>query len=206
MHFQYLIPTILFLGAHSVQGNVVSERSVVNGQCTGSGGAPGVCIATAKCTAGGGKFISNACPGTPNDIKCCTKTSCSSNGNCRWNSQCSSGKTLTGLCPGPADFKCCVPGAGGTSPPPTSGGGKYPTPTFPSVGACKAPAVNGAKKVVAGNPGGVRQIYCTRDCACPGTSDHCCGMAIDFMCSSAGGVSIHSLFVGFGLISPIYDD
>lgn len=46
--------------------------------------------------------------------------------------------------------------------------------------------------MVNGNPGKVREIYCTRDCACPGDSDHCCGLAIDFMCSSAGGVRTDS--------------
>ena len=177
MHFSYLLPAIL-LGATTIHANILVERAVENGPCTGSGGAPGVCIATAKCTSGGGTHISNACPGTPTDIKCCTKTSCGSGGNCRWTSQCS-GNTLTGLCPGPVDFKCCVPG----------GSGGYPPPAIPAVGACKAPAVEGARKVVNAHPGKVRQIYCTRACSCPGTSDHCCGMAIDFMCSSAGGVS-----------------
>lgn len=57
--------------------------------------------------------------------------------------------------------------------------------------------------MVNANPGDVRQIYCTRDCACPGTSDHCCGLAIDFMCSSAGGVSFLflSLFFSFLLFA-----
>jgi hypothetical protein len=32
-------------------------------------------------------------------------------------------------------------------------------------------------------------VFCIRDCACPGTSDHCCGLATDMMCSDAGGVS-----------------
>ena len=178
MYFTYLLPTIL-LGAHTIHANVIAERAVENGPCTGSGGAPGVCIATAECSSGGGIYISGACPGTPTDIKCCTKTSCGSGGNCRWVSQCST-STVSGLCPGPADFKCCVP-AGSSGP--------YPPPAIPPVGACKAPAVNGAQKVVNGNPGKVREIYCTRACSCPGTSDHCCGMAIDFMCSSAGGVS-----------------
>jgi hypothetical protein len=191
MHLSSLIPVILLFGAQTVQANAISlaERSVVDGACTGAGGAPGVCIPTAKCTSGGGKFISNACPGTPNDIKCCTKTDCGTGGNCRWTSQCST-SSVTGLCPGPADFKCCVPGGGGGG---TSG--PYPPPTYPAVGACKAASVSGAKKVVAGNPGKVRQIYCTRDCSCPGTSDHCCGLAIDFMCSSAGGVSASLLYL-----------
>lgn len=151
---------------------------MLNGPCTGYGGAPGVCIPTASCSSDGGRYISNACPGTPADIKCCTKTSCGSGGNCRFTSSCS-GSTLTGLCPGPATFKCCIPGPGS---------GPYPPPAIPSVGACRAASVSGAQKVVAAHPGKVRQIYCTRSCSCPGTSDHCCGLAIDFMCSSAGGV------------------
>lgn len=180
MHFSCLIPTVILLCAHTIQANVIAERAVVNGPCTGYGGAPGVCIPTAECTSGGGRHILNACPGTPDDVRCCTKASCGSGGNCRWVSQCST-STLGGLCPGPADFKCCVPAG-------TSGG--YPPPAIPPVGACRAPAVSGAQKVVNGNPGKVREIYCTRACACPGTSDHCCGLAIDFMCSSAGGVSL----------------
>jgi hypothetical protein len=175
------------------------ERSTVNGECTGDGGAPGVCIATAKCTAAGGKYISNKCPGTPDDIKCCTKTSCGSggkNGNCRWTSQCS-GSTLTGLCPGPDNFKCCIPSSTTPSPsttttPSSSNDTSYPKPTFPAVGKCKKRSVDGAKKIVAALPGRVRQIYCTRACDCPGDSDHCCGLAVDLMCSKAGGVSILS--------------
>jgi hypothetical protein len=191
MHISIIIPTLLLLGANTIQASVVAERAAENGRCTGSGGAPGVCIPTAKCNSGGGKYISGACPGTPNDIKCCTKPSCGTGGNCRWTSQCSSGNTLTGLCPGPADFKCCVPGGGGGG-----GGGPFAAPAIPSVGACKAAAVSGAQKVVAGNPGKVRQIYCTRECGCTSTSsDHCCGMAIDFMCSSAGGVGVSPRFI-----------
>lgn len=203
MHFHYLVPLIV-LGANAVQANVIAERAAKDGPCTGAGGAPGVCVPTAGCTSGGGKFISNACPGLPEDIKCCTKTSCGKGGNCRFASSCST-SALTGLCPGPADFKCCVPGDGGSG---SSGGGsggggsgQYPKPNFPAVGACKAAAVSGAQDVVAANPGGVREIYCTRDCACPGTSDHCCGLAIDFMCSSAGGVSA-MLQLAFAVLVP----
>lgn len=89
------------------------SRSVVNGACTGAGGAPGVCVATASCTSAGGSYISNACPGTPGDIKCCTKPTCVVGGNCRWTSQCASGQTVANQCPGPADFKCCLPAGGG---------------------------------------------------------------------------------------------
>ena len=88
-------------------------RSTVNGACTGLNGAPGVCIPTSSCSDSGGKYISNACPGTPDDIKCCTKASCGDGGNCRWTSQCS-GTTVPNLCPGPSSFECCEPSSGGS--------------------------------------------------------------------------------------------
>lgn len=125
--------------------------------------------------------------GLPADIRCCTKASCGSGGNCRFSDTCASGRTQAGLCPGPTEFKCCLPG--------TSPSGGFPPPRIPAVGACKAAAVNGAQKTVSGLPGKVREIFCTRDCACPGTSEHCCGLAIDFMCTSGGGVSDPSLFL-----------
>ena len=190
MYFSSLIAVAFFLGTNPIHANTLVSRAVVNGPCTGSGGAPGVCIPTADCSSGGGIYISGACPGTPNDIKCCTKTSCGSGGNCRFRSQCST-STVAGLCPGPADFMCCVP---------SSGGGGYPPPRIPTVGACKQRSVDNANKVVAALPGTVREIFCTRDCACPGTSDHCCGLALDYMCSSAGGVSIPNYF----LVSPYW--
>ena len=88
-------------------------RSTVNGACTGKDGRAGVCISTSSCSDDGGSYISNACPGTPDNIKCCTKASCSQagrSGDCRWEDKCGSGsETLTGLCPGPSAFKCCVP-------------------------------------------------------------------------------------------------
>lgn len=185
MHCLSIFFVTTLFGFSTVNANVIAERAVLNGQCTGKGSAPGVCIATKKCTSKGGTFITGACPGLANDIKCCTKPACGSGGNCRWTSQCS-GTTVSNLCPGPAGFKCCVPSTSPAGP-----AGTYPKPAFPKVGACKKKAVDGAKKIVAGNPGKVRQIYCTRDCACPGTSDHCCGLATDMMCSSAGGVSIN---------------
>ncbi|KAL9053167.1 MAG: hypothetical protein Q9206_004038 [Seirophora lacunosa] len=119
--------------------------------------------------------------GLPDNIRCCTKASCGSGGNCRFTSTCASGRTLTGLCPGPTDFKCCLPG--------TSPSGGFPAPRIPGVGACKAIAVSGAQKVVNALPGRVREIFCIRDCACSSSSsEHCCGKAIDYMCTSGGGV------------------
>jgi hypothetical protein len=99
----------------------LAPRASENGPCTGGGGAPGVCISTSSCSSGGGSFISGACPGTPDDIKCCVKTSCASGGNCRWTSQCS-GSSQSGLCPGPANFKCCTEGSSGDPAPPSTGG------------------------------------------------------------------------------------
>ncbi|KAL8635874.1 MAG: hypothetical protein Q9228_006675, partial [Teloschistes exilis] len=55
------------------------------------------------------------------DVKCCTKSSCGSSGDCRWTSSCS-GTTQAGQCPGPTNFKCCITpasGGGGSS----AGGG-----------------------------------------------------------------------------------
>ncbi|CAP62338.1 uncharacterized protein PODANS_0_1390 [Podospora anserina S mat+] len=155
--------------------------AAVNEPCVGSGGRAGVCVTTSTCSSSGGITIDGACPSDASNVKCCTKASCpnGSAGNCRWASDCA-GSTLTGLCPGPAQMRCCSSSA--------TGFGGYSAPAIPAVGACKAVAVEGAKKVVAAFPGRVRQIYCTRACACPGTSDHCCGKAIDYMCSDAGGV------------------
>lgn len=56
---------------------------------------------------------------TPADVKCCTKSSCGSSGDCRWTSSCS-GTTQAGQCPGPTNFKCCIPPASGGG---SSGGG-----------------------------------------------------------------------------------
>ena len=114
-----IVLALSFWGTTLASVSRLRERSTVNGQCTGKDGAPGVCIDTTSCTDDGGSYISNACPGTPDNIKCCTKPSCGSGGNCRWTSQCSSGLTTPNLCPGPTDFNCCLPKS--TSPPPASG-------------------------------------------------------------------------------------
>lgn len=163
--------------AHS---STIAERAVLNGPCTGKDNAPGVCVATSECSSFHGTFISNACPGTPDNIKCCTKALCSDHGSCRWTSSCT-GRTVSNQCPGPSSFKCCIPKTGSPD--------VFLPPDLPPVGACKAKAVKGAAAIVKGNQGKVRQIYCTRKCPCgEDPSDHCCGMATDMMCSSAGGV------------------
>ncbi|KAF2000205.1 hypothetical protein P154DRAFT_386216, partial [Amniculicola lignicola CBS 123094] len=85
--------------------------SVLNGPCTGADGRIGVCVPTASCARDGGAFIHNACPGTPEDIKCCTKPACgleALGGDCRWMQDCGGGKSLIRhQCPGPDAFRCC---------------------------------------------------------------------------------------------------
>jgi len=90
----------------------VAPRSIVNDPCTGAGAAPGVCISTSSCSSAGGIYVSGACPGTPADIKCCTKTPCGVGGNCRFTSQCPTGNIASNMCPGPSSFKCCLPRPG----------------------------------------------------------------------------------------------
>jgi hypothetical protein len=108
----------LFLAAVAT----VTAASHKNGPCTGKDGVQGVCISTKSCTNAGGAYIANKCPGLPDDIKCCTKPSCqkaAQKGDCRFVDKCGSGKTtLSGLCPGPDSFKCCVPKTGSTPPKP----------------------------------------------------------------------------------------
>ncbi|GAQ81688.1 hypothetical protein KFL_000880020 [Klebsormidium nitens] len=87
-------------------------QATLNGQCS-VGSTPGVCIATADCTSGGGTYASGYCPNDPTDVKCCYKTSCDSGkGSCKWTSSCS-GTSVAGYCPGPTAFQCCE--AGGSS-------------------------------------------------------------------------------------------
>ena len=86
--------------------------AAVNGPCSASG-TPGICIATASCSRSGGSSSSAPdCPNDPEDIKCCTKA-CGSGGTCMFSSSCTGGTSTANLCPGPADFQCCTPSAGG---------------------------------------------------------------------------------------------
>jgi len=147
----------------------------------------GVCIDESTCKSGGGSVVSNACPGTSNSIKCCTKASCGSTpaflrgdeqdaliaGNCRWVSDCK-GNSVSNRCPGPADFKCCQssePGCGGYSQPPRFG-----------EGGCQQVAIKGAKAIIAKFPGRTREVGCKRPSGNK-PSDHYNGTATDMMCS-----------------------
>lgn len=157
--------------------------AATNEPCYGPDGLAGVCVADADCESAGGTAIDGACPWDPAGIRCCSKKSCLSSGEsaCGWESDCA-GSSTPNLCPGPSQMQCCDSL--------DNGFGGYSDPALPSVGACKQTAVDGAEAVVDAFPGRVREIFCTRDCACPGTSDHCCGMAVDLMCADGGSVSL----------------
>lgn len=107
MHFIAL--TAFSLISVAAASSAALARSTVNGACTGSGGAPGVCILDSSCSAAGGTYITNACPDTPDDIKCCTKKTCGNGGECMFASSCKTGTIVSGLCPGPSNFECCEP-------------------------------------------------------------------------------------------------
>ncbi|KAF2156793.1 hypothetical protein K461DRAFT_289171 [Myriangium duriaei CBS 260.36] len=101
-----------------------ASASTVNGKCSVNG-APGACIDAGACTQKGGKTHTNYCPGTPDNIKCCTKSPCDgSKGVCDWTCTGNS-HFITDHCPGPTGFKCCV-----APDPPICGGGKRCIPPF----------------------------------------------------------------------------
>lgn len=153
--------------------------------CYGPDNTAGVCVENADCEANGGTAIDGACPWDSATVRCCSKKPCLASGaasSCAWKSDCA-GSTSSGLCPGGSQVLCCDSLENGQ--------GGYPAPAIPSVGACQQTAVDGAATVSGQFPGRVREIFCTRDCDCSTnpTSDHCCGMAIDFMIADGGGVS-----------------
>ncbi|KAF8959137.1 lysozyme-like domain-containing protein [Flammula alnicola] len=84
-------------------------HGAVNDACT-AGSTPGVCLTTSSCFSGGGTSHAGFCPNDPTDVQCCTKA-CGSGGTCRFSNTCSSGRTQSGLCPGPSNFLCCLPSA-----------------------------------------------------------------------------------------------
>ncbi|KAL9594909.1 MAG: hypothetical protein Q9219_006764 [cf. Caloplaca sp. 3 TL-2023] len=94
--------SLLLLTSHTL--------AALNGHCSVNG-RPGVCLHTSDCSDGSGTSTAGFCPDDPADVKCCTK-SCSSGGTCNWASACS-GTTVSNQCPGPANFKCCIPASGG---------------------------------------------------------------------------------------------
>ncbi|EAU80866.1 lysozyme [Coprinopsis cinerea okayama7 len=79
-----LFSTIVLALSATVQG-AINDPCSVNGK-------PGVCVTTSACSSAGGISTAGFCPNDPANVRCCTKS-------------CSSG----GLCPGPSNFKCCLP-------------------------------------------------------------------------------------------------
>ncbi|PNS19085.1 hypothetical protein CAC42_1821 [Sphaceloma murrayae] len=108
---KFTLASIFLLIVSPVMGSaIVEKRSVLNGPCTvNPGDLSGVCVTTTNCANAGGDSFVGFCPGTPNNVRCCIKADCSgSRSACLWTSQgCKGGTFLTGLCPGPAGFKCC---------------------------------------------------------------------------------------------------
>lgn len=94
---------------YSILFTAIVARAALNGPCTASG-TPGVCITTSSCSSSGGTSFTGFCPNDPANVKCCTKPKCGNGGTCQFANTCGSGNTASGLCPGPADFKCCLPG------------------------------------------------------------------------------------------------
>ncbi|PWW74098.1 hypothetical protein C7212DRAFT_283294 [Tuber magnatum] len=64
-----------FLAIASLLLLSATAHAAVNDRCSTSG-TPGVCISTANCASGGGKSTAGFCPNDPDDIRCCTKTTC----------------------------------------------------------------------------------------------------------------------------------
>ncbi|KAF9034368.1 lysozyme [Panaeolus papilionaceus] len=93
---------------------VTNVQAALNGACT-VGSKPGVCVTTSSCSADGGTSTAGYCPNDPADVRCCTK-SCGSGGTCRFTNTCSTGRTQTGLCPGPSTFTCCLPSTSCSAP------------------------------------------------------------------------------------------
>lgn len=145
----------------------------------------GVCVKKSDCDSSNGVTIDGGCPSDPADVKCCSKPKCgASPGNCRWVSDCA-GESVSNQCPGPGSFKCCQSAA--------EGFGGYKDPGAITDSKCDDVAKAGAKWVVNQFSGRIKALGCFRpDCDCA-KSDHCCGQAIDFMCSDDGGVSALSL-------------
>ncbi|ORX80235.1 hypothetical protein BCR32DRAFT_190697, partial [Anaeromyces robustus] len=71
----------------------------------------GICIATETCTSYSGEYVSGKCPNDPSNIKCCDDIPYDGGqeGKCLPTSQCTSGNTISGKCPGGSDIKCCLP-------------------------------------------------------------------------------------------------
>ncbi|EAU80870.1 hypothetical protein CC1G_03046 [Coprinopsis cinerea okayama7 len=85
----------------------LSASAAINDPCSVNG-TPGICLTTTSCTNQGGQHAVGFCPKDPANVRCCTKK-CGQGGTCRFENTCRTGLTAVGLCPGPANFKCCFP-------------------------------------------------------------------------------------------------
>lgn len=129
--------------------------AALNGACSIGNGTPGVCVSTGSCAASGGTSTKGFCPNDPADVRCCTKPVCgTSGGTCKDVNACESGNTVTGLCPGPASFKCCLPKPGLQPPKPAQ-------PPKPSANTnCPASTVSaGTVSLVKNFEGFVPNVY-----------------------------------------------
>ena len=143
-----------------------------------------------------GTVTSNLCPGS-SDIRCCTKSSCSTpsgSGTCIQTSACK-GTSVAGYCAGPSDIQCCVEGASSCSTPVGSG-------TCIQTSECTGTSVQGYC------PGGsdiqccvegasscstpVGSGTCIQTSACTGTSvPGYCGGGSDIQCCVKSSSSAH---------------
>jgi len=131
-------------------------HAALNGPCAIANGTPGICATTTSCASSGGTSTPGFCPSDPKNVQCCTKPVCgTSGGTCKDVNACESGNTVSGLCPGPASFKCCLPKPGLQPPKP----GQPPKPATPS-GSCPASRVNaGTIGMVKNFEGFVPNVY-----------------------------------------------
>lgn len=102
----------LRLGISLLALSICQAQASLDGPCKLDNGTPGVCISTSDCAEDGGNSTLNFCLADPDKIRCYTKSPCGgrgSNGVCRFTSDCG-GELLSGVCPGPDKFQCCVSG------------------------------------------------------------------------------------------------
>ena len=146
----------------SLLATVPTSLAAINGRCSGRNG---ICIATSTCSNAGGISYTGRCPNDASNIKCCDNITCRYNGRsgiCKFTNQCS-GTTVSGLCPGGSDFKCCISGGIDDSQCKTKGG------------QCMNP--NNCKGSVLSN-------------LCPGGADNKCCINGDNPCKNQGGQCI----------------
>jgi len=108
----------------SLLAAVPSALAALNGRC--SYGVKGICVKTGTCSNYGGTSSTGNCPNDPKNVKCCSDIRCEYKGqvgSCKFTDECG-GSTVTGLCPGGSNFKCCLSGTPKTS---NSSGGSVKT-------------------------------------------------------------------------------